>query len=149
MSYDVSLKLYAGMQIHDGSLLRQCLRTYVLVDKTAEAETLFRDIYVKPFIATVCIYEFGFPYFAEGVHDMYLLSLFELSFILLQTISKDSVRAPDVGLYDCFQAILGFVQQQVGSMHAYMHACMYCIVCMYACMHVCVYVCDVCYNTYM
>ena len=37
----------------DGELMRQCLRTYSLIDKTAEAEVLFRDSFVRPFLNTV------------------------------------------------------------------------------------------------
>lgn len=38
-----------GLLENDVDILRQCLRTYSLIDKVADAETLFRDIIVKPF----------------------------------------------------------------------------------------------------
>ena len=42
-----------GVRNNDTERLTQCLRTYALVDKARQAETLYRQTVVAPFVAKV------------------------------------------------------------------------------------------------
>ena len=43
----------SSLVVNDGEALRQCLRTYGMIDKARDVENLFRDLVVKPFVSEV------------------------------------------------------------------------------------------------
>ena len=42
-----------GLETNDTAILRQCLRTYATIDKMRDAENLFRQHTVKPYMEEV------------------------------------------------------------------------------------------------
>ncbi|XP_041354010.1 conserved oligomeric Golgi complex subunit 2-like [Gigantopelta aegis] len=58
LQYSLEGSFLEGLETNNVDILRQCLRTYALIDKTRDAETLFRQHVVKPYLEEVITEEF-------------------------------------------------------------------------------------------
>ena len=50
LQYSLEDSLREGMETGQVDILRQCLRTYATIDKMKDAENLFRQYIVKPYM---------------------------------------------------------------------------------------------------
>lgn len=55
LQYSLEGSFLEGLEQEDVAMLRQCLRTYALIDKIHDAENLFRQHIVKPYMEEVRI----------------------------------------------------------------------------------------------
>ena len=53
LQYSLEGSFLEGLEQEDVGMLRQCLRTYALIDKIRDAELLFRQHVVKPYMEEV------------------------------------------------------------------------------------------------
>ena len=53
MQYGLEASFREGLTSDDVDILRECLRTYATIDKTRDAEVLFRSVVVKPYMDEV------------------------------------------------------------------------------------------------
>ena len=55
LQYSLEGSFLEGIEQEDVAMLRQCLRTYALIDKIRDAENLFRQHVVKPYMEEVSL----------------------------------------------------------------------------------------------
>ncbi|XP_012942407.1 conserved oligomeric Golgi complex subunit 2 [Aplysia californica] len=58
LQYSLEGSFLSGLETNNTAMLRQCLRTYALIDKTRDAEDLFREHVVRPYMEEVITEEF-------------------------------------------------------------------------------------------
>ena len=56
LQYSLEGSFLEGLDTANADILRQCLRTYALIDKIRDAENLFRQHIVKPYMEEVPAY---------------------------------------------------------------------------------------------
>ena len=54
LQYGLEASFREGLSTGNADVLRECLRTYATIDKTRDAEALFRSCVVKPYMDEVC-----------------------------------------------------------------------------------------------
>jgi len=54
LQYGLEASFREGLSSGNADVLRECLRTYATIDKTRDAEALFRSCIVKPYMDEVC-----------------------------------------------------------------------------------------------
>ena len=59
LQYSLEGLFREGLDNGQVDVLRQCLRTYATIDKMRDAENLFRQHVVKPYVEEVCIMNVG------------------------------------------------------------------------------------------
>ena len=55
LQYSLEGSFLEGLDTGNADILRQCLRTYALIDKIRDAENLFRKHIVKPYMEEVSV----------------------------------------------------------------------------------------------
>ncbi|KAH9496136.1 Conserved oligomeric Golgi complex subunit 2 [Bulinus truncatus] len=58
LQYSLEGSFLSGLETSNTGMLRQCLRTYALIDKTHDAEDLFREHIVRPYMEEIISEEF-------------------------------------------------------------------------------------------
>ena len=53
LQYGLEASFREGLSSDSAGVLRECLRTYATIDKTRDAEALFRSFVVKPYMDEV------------------------------------------------------------------------------------------------
>ena len=53
LQYGLEASFREGLSSGSAGVLRECLRTYATIDKTRDAEALFRSFVVKPYMDEV------------------------------------------------------------------------------------------------
>ncbi len=135
LQYSLEGSFKDGLEQNDSDVLRRCLRTYATIDKMTDAENLFRQHTVKPFIEEV----FCNNYFVRQVRIYsrfisrclalpYLQSLF--SFLRKQVITEQFLASHPNGLAGMYDVVLDFIPSKCkclrditsGGMHGWDHS---------------------------
>lgn len=69
LQYSLEGSFLSGLETGNTGMLRQCLRTYALIDKTGDAEALFRQYVVRPYMEQVMAR-------CKALHFLIVLSFF-------------------------------------------------------------------------
>ena len=70
MQFSLEGSFREGLETDNIEILQQCLRTYATIDKMRDAESLFRQIIVKPYMEEV-VSEQYIKKHPEGMKGMY------------------------------------------------------------------------------
>ncbi|GFO30261.1 conserved oligomeric Golgi complex subunit 2 [Plakobranchus ocellatus] len=124
LQYSLEGSFLSGLETGKTGMLRQCLRTYALIDKTQDAEDLFREHVVKPYMEDIITEDF------LAQHNNDLTAMFEealtfvpekcsiLSNITTGTSGGDIVRGYDFVVNAVFPEIVSSLEIRTSSIFA-------------------------------
>eukprot|EP00040_Diaphanoeca_grandis_P037914 m.251337 g.251337 ORF g.251337 m.251337 type:complete len:737 (-) comp33894_c0_seq1:176-2386(-) len=84
-----------GIEADDIDILRQCLRTYSIIDKIDEVQILFRDLVVAPFATTAITKEVTSSLSLEDMYKNILSFIHERCRIPMQIVSQLNISGCD------------------------------------------------------